>query len=144
MSDTKIYSGRCFCNAVEFEISGEPFAMGFCHCESCRQWSGTPVTAFSLWKFGSMKFTRGEDQVGAFNKTPKATRKWCRKCGGHLLTESPEKGFTDVFPALVPGLEFKPAMHVHYQESILRIEDGLPKWKDLPDRAGGSGKLLPE
>lgn len=144
MSASKTYTARCFCNSVELEISGEPFAMGFCHCESCRQWSGSPVTAFSLWIYGAVTCTRGEDRVGAFNKTPRATRKWCKRCGGHLLTESPESGFTDVFPALVPDLEFNPAMHVHYQESVLRIKDGLPKWKDLPDGAGGSGKLLDE
>lgn len=144
MNDTKIYSGSCFCNAVGFQVKGEPFAMGFCHCESCRQWSGTPVTAFSLWKFGAVTFTKGEDQVGAFNKTPKATRKWCKKCGGHILTESSAEGFVDVFPALVSGLVFEPASHVHYQEAVLRIKDGLPKCKDLPDQAGGSGELLAE
>lgn len=144
MNDTRTYSGRCFCNAVEFEISGEPFAMGHCHCESCRQWSGTPVTSFSLWKYGALTFIKGAEQVGAFNKTPKATRKWCKKCGGHILTESEQSGFIDVFPALISDFDFQPAMHVHYQESVLRIKDGLPKWKDLPERGGGSGELLDE
>ncbi|HSS65510.1 MAG TPA: GFA family protein [Gammaproteobacteria bacterium] len=144
MYDARIYTGRCFCNAVEFEISGEPFAMGYCHCESCRQWSGTPLTAFSLWRFGSVTFTKGEDRVGCFSKSSRAARKWCEKCGGHLLTESAESGFSDVFPALVSDFEFRPAMHVHYRESVLRIKDGLPKWRDLPDKAGGSGKLLAE
>ena len=144
MGDTKTYSGRCFCGAVEFEIGGEPFAQGFCHCESCRQWSGTPVTAFSLWPYGSVTFTKGEDQVGAFNKTAKSTRKWCRKCGGHILTESEKYGFADVFPAGISDLRFEPAMHVHYQEAVLRIKDGLPKWKDAPKEAGGSGESLAE
>jgi hypothetical protein len=30
------HNGKCFCGAVEFSVSGEPVAMGFCHCESCR------------------------------------------------------------------------------------------------------------
>lgn len=144
MNDAKTYSGRCFCGTVKFEISGEPFAMGICHCESCRHWSGAPVTAFSLWRFGAVRFTRGAEQVGAFSKTPRATRKWCKQCGGHILTESEENGFVDVFPALISDFDFKPAMHVHYQESVLGIKDGLPKWKDLPERGGGSGELLAE
>ncbi len=144
MNDAKTYSGRCFCSAVEFEISGEPFAMGFCHCDSCRHWSGAPVTAFSLWKFGAVKFTKGEAQVGAFSKTPRATRKWCKQCGGHILTESEKNGFVDVYPALISDFDFRPAMHVHYQEAVLGIKDGLPKWKDLPERGGGSGELLAE
>jgi len=42
------YKGECFCGAVEIEVTGEPNAMGYCHCRSCRSWSGGPVNAFSL------------------------------------------------------------------------------------------------
>ena len=45
----KTYQGSCFCGAVHLTISGEPAAMGYCHCESCRSWSAGPVNAFSLW-----------------------------------------------------------------------------------------------
>ena len=43
------HTGNCFCGAVEIEVSGAPEAMGYCHCRSCRSWSGGPVNAFSLW-----------------------------------------------------------------------------------------------
>jgi hypothetical protein len=33
---------------------------------------------------------------------------------------------------------------VHYQESVLKIRDGLPKQKDVPKEMGGSGELLAE
>jgi len=44
------HKGECFCGAVRVEVSGEPEAMGYCHCQSCRSWSGGPVNAFTLWK----------------------------------------------------------------------------------------------
>ena len=44
------YQGRCFCGEVQFTVTGEPVAMGYCHCESCRAWSAGPINAFSLWK----------------------------------------------------------------------------------------------
>ncbi len=34
--------GSCFCGAVRLEVSGDPEAMGYCHCRSCRSWSGGP------------------------------------------------------------------------------------------------------
>jgi hypothetical protein len=49
----------------------------------------------------------------------------------------------DVYAALLPSLEFKAREHVHYQEAVLRMVDSLPKHKDLPKAAGGSGVLLP-
>ena len=44
------HKGECFCGAVHVEVSGEPEAMGYCHCQSCRSWSAAPVNAFTLWK----------------------------------------------------------------------------------------------
>jgi hypothetical protein len=43
------YTGQCFCGAVEIRVTGEPEVMGYCHCRSCRSWSGGPVNAFTLW-----------------------------------------------------------------------------------------------
>jgi hypothetical protein len=50
----------------------------------------------------------------------------------------------DVYAATIPGLRFQPALHVNYQETVLRIRDGLPKMKDMPSEMGGSGIALPE
>jgi hypothetical protein len=55
----------------------------------------------------------------------------------------PASRLVDVYPAGLPHLEFRPREHIHYQEAVLRIVDSLPKNKDLPKAAGGSGVLLP-
>ena len=36
------YQGSCFCGTVAVTAGGEPAAMGYCHCESCRHWSAGP------------------------------------------------------------------------------------------------------
>jgi hypothetical protein len=53
-------------------------------------------------------------------------------------------GLTDVYAAILPKLAFKPGLHVHYQETVLHIKDGLPKQKDVPAELGGSGVTLAE
>jgi hypothetical protein len=53
-------------------------------------------------------------------------------------------GLIDVPAVIIRDFEFKPAFHVHYQESVHHLGDGLPKFRDLPAEAGGSGELLPE
>jgi hypothetical protein len=144
MNDDKSYKGSCFCGAVKFEVSGQPAAMGYCHCESCRQWSAGPINAFSLWPEPALKVTQGAEHVGTYNKTPASFRKWCKQCGGHLFTNHPGWGLVDIYVALLPQLTFAPAIHVHYQESVLHIHDGKPKMKDLPKEMGGSGTAVPE
>ena len=144
MSSAETYRGRCFCGKVTFEVTGQPQGTGYCHCESCRHWSAGPVNAFTLWKPDAVKITRGADNIGTYNKTKNSYRKWCKTCGGHIFTEHPGMGLTDVHAAVIPDLAYRPAVHVNYQETKLRIKDGLPKLKDFPKEMGGSGIALPE
>jgi hypothetical protein len=118
--------------------------MGYCHCGSCRQWSGSSVNAFTLWTPDAVRITRGAEQVGTYNKSPGSFRKWCKTCGGHILAEHPQLGLVDVFAAMLPDLAFTPGVQVNYQETVLRIRDGLPKLKDFPKELGGSGLSVPE
>ena len=139
-----IHRGECFCGAVQVEVSGEPAGMGYCHCRSCRSWSGGPVNAFTLWKPETVRITAGAEQFGMFQKTPVSQRQYCKKCGGHLMTNHPPLGLVDVYAATLPTLEFKPALHVNYAETVLRMRDGLPKFKDFPTDFGGSGEYVTE
>ena len=138
------HKGSCFCGAVEIAVSGQPAAMGFCHCSSCRSWSAGPVNAFTLWPPEAVRITKGADDVATYNKTPVSYRKWCKKCGGHLMTDHPPFGLIDVYAATIPDFPFKPGLHVHYGEAVLPIKDGLPKQKDMPAEMGGSGAQLAE
>jgi len=138
------HTGRCFCGAVELEVIGQPEAMGYCHCSSCRSWSGGPVNAFSLWKAEAVRVTAGADHIATFHKTDFSHRQYCKTCGGHLMTRHPPAGLVDVFTATIPTLKFAPALHVNYAETVLPMRDGLPKLKDFPAELGGSGEMLTE
>ena len=136
------HTGECFCGAVGFTLTGDPVAMGYCHCESCRHWSAGPLNAFTLWPPSALQVTAGEDQIGTYHKTDRSYRKWCKQCGGHLFTDHPKWDLVDVYAALIPSLPFTPGVHVHYQETVLRIHDGVAKMRDVPSEMGGSGEVL--
>ena len=140
--EPRTYEGRCFCGAVELVATGRPVGMGFCHCASCRAWGAAPVNAFTLWKTDSVELVRGD--VGVYHKTDMSHRKFCSRCGGHLMTAHPPLGLVDVYAATLPELAFAPELHVHYQERVLPLRDGLPKFRELPKEMGGSGDTLPE
>ena len=151
MKDIMTYKGSCFCGEVQFELYGEPEAMAYCHCNSCRHWSAGPVNAFTLWKPDKVQITLGADNIDGFDKNPGtdsktvvSKRKWCRTCGGHIYTGHPTMGLIDVPAVVINDLVFRSGFHVHYQETVLRMKDGLTKFKDLPKEAGGSGVELPE
>jgi hypothetical protein len=136
--------GSCFCGAVQLEVVGEPEGMGYCHCRSCRAWSGGPVNAFSLWKPEAVRVTSGSDELATYQKTAFSQRQYCAKCGGHLMTLHPTLGLVDVFAATLPTLAFAPGVHVNYADTVLPMRDGLPKLKDFPAELGGSGETMAE
>jgi hypothetical protein len=139
-----VHKGRCFCGAVEIEVRGSPEAMGYCHCNSCRSWSAAPANAFTLWKPENVEVTKGADVLARFTKTNMSGRQFCKKCGGHIMTDHPPLGLIDVYAATIPSLTFSPGVHVNYSETVLRMKDGLPKLKDFPAELGGSGVTVPE
>ena len=143
-ADQMTYEGSCFCGAVKIRATGAPFAMGYCHCGDCRAWSAGPVNAFTLWKSGAVDVTQGADDLATYNKTTTSYRKYCAKCGGHVMSDHPGGEFTDIYAAILPGLKFEPGVHVNYASTVLRIKDGLPKLKDFPAEMGGSGETVPE
>lgn len=139
-----IHTGACFCGSVKIEVTGEPEGMGYCHCRSCRSWSGGPVNAFTLWKPENVRVTAGTEKIATYNKTPGSSRKYCATCGGHLMTDHPGLGVVDVFSATLPDLDFKPGLHINYAETVLPMRDGLPKFADFPGAFGGSDRQIAE
>ena len=142
MSDT--HKGKCFCGAVEIEVSGDPMGMGYCHCESCRAWASTLVHNWTAWPPEAVVVTKGADNIGTFSKTEMSDRKFCKTCGSNIMTVHPTMGMTDVCAGTIPTLEYQPGVHVNYAETVHPMQDGLPKFKDFPSEMGGSGDMLPE
>jgi len=135
-------AGSCFCGSVNLMVVGTPEAMGYCHCRSCRAWSGSPVNAFSFWKADAMQITSGASNIGTYQKSAFSQRHYCIKCGGHLMTSHPTLGIVDVFAATIPTLKFSASVHVNYTETVLPMRDGLPKLKDFPVEFGGSCEVV--
>src|ERR1700757_4331579 len=100
--------------------------MGYCHCSSCRSWSGGPINAFSLWKPEAVRITSGAEHVATFQKTEVSQRQYCAKCGGDLMSK------------------FTPGVHVNDAQTVLPMRDGIPKLRDFPKEFGGSGEVVPD
>jgi hypothetical protein len=138
------YKAQCFCGAVEIEATGAPAVMGYCHCDDCQAWLAAPINAFSLWSPDSVRVTRGGGEIKTFNKTEGSYRKFCNRCGGHIMTDHPGMKLVDVYAPLLQGFTHQPTVHVHYANKSVSVKDGLPKFKDLPSQFGGTGETLAE
>ena len=83
--------------------------------------------------------------ISSYAKVEGHDRKWGNKCGGHVYVDhSTTYGKIDVYASILKDFEYKPTFHVNYENSILHIKDGLPKFKDFPEPLGGSGEMMDE
>ncbi|SHF56147.1 Uncharacterized conserved protein [Kaistia soli DSM 19436] len=70
-------TGGCLCGAVRFELDGEPFLIGVCHCADCRKESGSAFTFYAKWPRAAFRVT-GETRTYA-------GRDFCPACGARLF-----------------------------------------------------------
>jgi len=82
--DTKT-TGGCLCGAVRYETTGDPFAINYCHCASCRKHNGAPVVALAGYKNEQVTFTGTERKK--YESSPGAHRAFCEHCGTPLTWE---------------------------------------------------------
>ncbi len=91
-----------------------------------------------------VKIIKGKEFLGKFKSSEISDRRYCTKCGGHVMLDHPTLGLADVRIGALRNFPFKPKVHLNYEETILPMRDGLPKLKDFPAAIGGSGETLPE
>ena len=138
------YHASCYCGHVKLVTEGDPAIQCYCHCTSCRRWSGQPVTACILWPEDQVKFLSGSEQLHRYSITGHAEggKFSCQLCGGAVCTFVPKGRYYDVFGGVLADFDFQPTMHINYGERVLSLQDDLPKYRDMPERSGGSGELV--
>lgn len=94
----KKYTGRCACNAVQYEFDTTPGFVASCHCLDCKRASGGESATFGGVPEGDFTVTTGTPKsfgyVAASGK--KLERVFCGECGARLFTKNLES-----FPGLV-------------------------------------------
>lgn len=140
-----VYRGQCFCGAVKFEMSGKPMFSGHCHCQDCRDWSGSPFIDFILIPWDDFRITSGEERLKLFSRVLQTPRGSCGVCGSPLgvFRKEANPSHVGISPHALADFPFKPTMHVFCSEGVMNWQDELPHYRDVPLGLGGSGELMP-
>jgi hypothetical protein len=94
----------------------------------------------------AVRFVGGEENVRRFKKTETrpVERLSCAQCGASIGTSVPVLNFYDICVGILQDFEFKPSIHLNYQDRVVSMPDGLPKFRDLPKSVGGTGEMMEE
>ena len=139
-----VYEGSCLCGEIKVKVVGPPAVAGLCHCETCRTWHAAPVNAFSIWLNEAVSIVQGEELLASY-QAEKCKRHWCQNCGSGLINHL-RNDMTAVYAMVLDGSGYvhQPGFHIYCEASVFDLQDGLPKFFDLPAELGGSGETVEE
>jgi hypothetical protein len=126
----------CCCGAVEIEISGEPVAQFYRHCDGCQIIHGGAYAPESVYAADVVRVVRGEPAAWTLKRNPRVT---CRDCGARLFIVVLALGFNGY---VLPPERFQPQFHMQRQFAVRPVEDRLPHFKSRPARFGGSDETV--
>ena len=130
-------TGGCLCGSVRYENTGEPFAINYCHCASCRKHSGAPVVALAGYKREQVTFTGTERKT--YESSPGAHRAFCERCGTPLTWEGDGGELGPIFELHVSTFDepekLVPTSHAFEPERLswFDVADDLPRFEGFSD-----------
>lgn len=134
-------TGRCLCGETRFSFGGEPNWVLYCHCESCRRATSSPVTAWVSVPVAAFTLTHGVPT--SYASSPGVRRTFCPTCGSPLSYETEDlPGEIHLYVASLDDPEqLRPTRHVFEEERLdwFDVHDNLPRYKTTSQ----GGKVKP-
>lgn len=128
-------TGRCHCDAIRFEVSGEFEHCALCHCNDCRRSSGAPMVGWIAFKNNRVKLTRGSP--AEYASSANGRRQFCGTCGTGLffINEEVLPGLIDIqLAAFDDPNPFSPAVHIQTADRLrwMKTAHELPEFERYP------------
>ena len=80
-------TGSCLCGAVAYEVDAEPAPFVHCHCQTCRKTHGSAFSSVMPVPRAAFRWVRGDELLAAFESSPGKFRRFCTRCGSHIMAE---------------------------------------------------------
>src|SRR5512144_1393699 len=81
-------SGSCFCNAVQYKVSGGHKAVVKCHGNFCRKHSGAALSTYVAVPEEALEITSGADSLATFQFAEDAHKHFWKQCGSPIFNKN--------------------------------------------------------
>lgn len=125
---------QCLCGSVKLEISADPVAQFYCHCDDCQAVHGAAFVPESVYPAEAVTIIKGEPSAWTLKRSP---RFFCRHCGTRLFIEVVRLGLRGLNGYLVPSESFRPQFHMHCHFAVRPLRDDLPHYRSRAPQFGG-------
>jgi hypothetical protein len=80
-------NGSCLCGAVAYEADAPLERIVHCHCHTCRKTHGSAFSSVTAVPREKFRWLRGQNLLGAIESSAGKLRRFCGKCGSHVMAE---------------------------------------------------------
>ncbi|QHF44220.1 aldehyde-activating protein [Pseudomonas sp. S35] len=129
---TRQLHGSCLCKAVQYQLDSLDMPISHCHCISCRKAHGAAFVTTAGVMREHFRWTQGEALLSSFESSPGKLRRFCSRCGSHLIAERGHQPHVIVRVATLdddPGV--RPTSHIWTAHDVpwLAHED-VERWDE--------------
>ena len=141
-SERRLWTGRCLCGEVRYEVTGRLPPFVNCHCQYCRRVHGSAFVTIAWVLSERFSITAGEDDLARYHRAG-AYRAFCRRCSTPLFNAlDDEDRFVSLIVASLDDDDHAgPALHVNIESKApwYEIQDDLPQYSNVPPMPGRDG-----
>ena len=126
--------GSCLCGAVAYEAEALAGPMVHCHCRTCQKAHSAAFATTARVRRRDLRWTRGQEALGAYESTPGKLRRFCTRCGSHLISEWVDQPMVILRIATIDnGLAAEPVAHIwtSHQAPWDHGQDDLPRFAEF-------------
>lgn len=127
--------GKCLCEKVTYEISGELGRVYNCHCSKCRRWHAAAFRSRASIKASQFHLLTGEDCLSSYNSSDNVTKYFCGHCGSPLHSTYADRPDVIGIPlGPLEGVAKTPEANIFTgsKATWYEITDGLPCYETWP------------
>jgi len=127
--------GQCLCGAIAYEVVQLDCVIVHCHYRTCRKAHASAFASTARVDREHFRWRRGEEQVCAYESSPGKLRRFCGKCGSHVVAERSGVPYVILRVAtLDDDPAMKPAMHIWTSHDVPWLDpgDAVPHYETVP------------
>ncbi|KAM0744577.1 hypothetical protein ACQRIT_001066 [Beauveria bassiana] len=137
-----LYEASCHCGRVKYQLGREkPLDSKLCHCTTCQTQHAAPFQWAAIFHKDDINFVKGHHCLEWYDPTEKTVehklpcKVRCNYCHSPIMDEG--RNMILLFPSLIhfksdkERENFKPRLHMFYQQRVMDVPDGLPKWSGI-------------
>lgn len=138
-------TGKCLCEGIAYEITGELGPIFNCHCSKCRRWHGSAFRTRATIRREQFKWIKGEELLSRYHSSADTVKIFCSVCGSNLISTYDNR--PDRIGIPLGGIEQAPNNKVEGHTFVgskspwYEIIDDLPQYKEFHPKVREVAKI---